>query len=123
MKTAQIVLIIFGVACGLVAMGSWLVLRLGGVTKNEGPTTALIMFGSIVVFGITLTTSSFLRNRTHGVRSIALRSMYLAGVCGVAVLLFFAVVSRGTVFQLGDYDFLLILFACCVFFGRERARA
>jgi len=101
MKAIQVVLIIVGVICGVVAMGSWLVLQLGGVTAKEGPTTALIMYACIAGFGITLTTSSFLRNRTKGRRAVAMRAMYLMGVSGLSVLLFFAVVSRGTVFQKG----------------------
>jgi hypothetical protein len=122
MKTVQIVLIIVGVLCGSAAMGCWLVLQLGGVSY-EGPITAAVMYGFVVFFTVALTTSAFLRDRAKGLGSIASRSMYLVGVCGIPFLLFIAVISLGGVFRMGGYDCLLILFASFIFFGRERAKA
>ncbi|MEP6534041.1 MAG: hypothetical protein ABJF23_01895 [Bryobacteraceae bacterium] len=120
MKVIQVVLMTASVPCGFAAMGCWVLLQLGGVTSNEGPTTALIMYGSAALFGITVAIAAFLQNPRKGVNAIALRSMYLSGVCGLPVLLSYAVVSRGAVFQMAEYDCLLILFGCFAVFLRRK---
>src|ERR1700747_1050546 len=76
---------------------------------------------SVLVFAA-LGISAGLRNRIDGIHSIAIRTLFLCGICGLLVLLFFLLTSRG--FRIGILPYCLVGAVVCgaLLFRRQEIR-
>jgi Ca2+/Na+ antiporter len=109
------------VFCGGAAMGCWLLTQAdAAITPQEGPRTVATLLGSSLAFLTTLAGSSFLGHRKQGIRAVLRSTVFLVGTCGLCVLVFFVVTSRGLIFKFGALPFfvLLVSLACVALFWR-----
>ena len=109
------------VVCGGAAMGLWVLTQSdAGITPQEGPRTLAIMFGSSIAFVAALTGSAFLAHQKKGFRIVLRCSLFLIGVGGLSVLVFFVLTSRGLIFGFGPLPLtvLLISLICVALFWR-----
>jgi len=111
MTITRMVLFIAALGSGLIGMG---LLQLGGVTREQGPGTFLTMVGTAVVAVVALGTAAFLKERKHGFRAVLLRTLFLVGVCGLAVSAPFVVLSRGELLGITSVFILLLMLYCIV---------
>lgn len=117
--------IMFAVAlvCGIAAMGCWVLTQAdAAITKEQRPMTIFIMSLSSVLFVLVHATSAFLSNKGTGVRTIITRTLFLMGLCGVLVVLFFVAVSVGRIFLFGPLPAVLLLasISCALLFRQKR---
>ena len=110
MTIIRTVLFILALLCGLVGMGCWTLLQLGGVTRDQGPGTFLTMCASAAVAAIALGAMAFLRERKHGFSAVLQRTLFLVAICGLAVSAPFTILSRGEMIGV-PFLFLLVLVA------------
>jgi fucose 4-O-acetylase-like acetyltransferase len=126
MKLIHRALFAVALLCGITAMGSW-VLTQGdaAITKEEVPMILLIMSLSSVLFVLLHATSAFLANKGKGVRAIVTRTLFLMGLCGVVVVLFFVATSVGRIFLFGPLPTVLPLvsISCALLFRPNRIAA
>ncbi len=126
MKLIHRALFTVALLCGITALGCW-VLTQGdaAITKEEVPMTLLIMSLSSVLFVLLHATSEFLANKGKGVRAIVARMLFLMGLCGVVVVLFFVATSVGRIFLFGPLPTVLLLvsIACALLFRQKRIAA
>jgi hypothetical protein len=109
MKILQAGLFIVALVCGIAAMGCWIFTQSdAGIPRQEGPLILVIMCLSSVFFVTSLAASAFLQNRMEGARSVARRALFLVGICGILVLLFFIVSSRAMIFKFGPLPSVLL---------------
>jgi hypothetical protein len=106
---------------GITGGRTWVVRSEGGVTKEQDPAAFVIMGVCSVCFFAALGISAGLRNRRDGIYSIANRALFLCGICGLLVLLFFLLASRGL--RIGILPYCLVgAFACgALLFRRQEA--
>ncbi len=75
-----------------------------------------------MLFVLVLATSAFLTNRGRGVRAIVAKTLFLMGLCGVLVVLFFVATSVGRIFLFGPLPsvVLLVSVSCALLFRQKR---
>lgn len=123
MKILHGVLFAVALVCGIAAMGCWVLTQAdAAITKEEGPTTILIMRLSSVLFVLVHATSVFLSNQGQGASAIIARALFLMGLCGVLVVLVFVATSVGRIFLFGPLPTVLLLvsISCALLFRRKR---
>jgi hypothetical protein len=108
---------------GITGVGTWVVRSEGGLTTEEGPAAYLIMGTCSVLFFAALGISAGLRNKIDGIHSIAIRTLFLCGVCGLLVLLFFLLTSRGLRIGILPYCFVGALACGALLFRRREVRS
>ena len=116
MTIIRTLLFVVALLCGLIGMGCWVLLQLGGVTREQGPGTFLTVCGTAAVAVIALGTAAFLRERKHGFRAVLLRTLFLVGVCGLAVSAPFVLLSRGELIGITSVFLLVLMLYYAVFF-------
>lgn len=106
-------------------MGCWVLTQAdAAITKEEGRLTVLIMVFSLAFFALTLGTSAFLAKRAQGFHAIVRRMLFLVGLFGSLVVLFFVATSRGKIFLFSPLpSILLSLFVLSALFFRPRKTA
>jgi len=88
----------------------------GRGTREQGPGTFLTVCGTAAVAVIALGTAAFLRERKHGFRAVLLRTLFLVGVCGLAVSAPFVLLSRGELIGITSVFLLVLMLYYAVFF-------
>ncbi len=94
MKIAQAALGTGAVVGSFASAGCWLLLQLGGVTRSEGPVTALLMYCGAAVLAVCIAAAEYFRERKNGARAIWRRALFLAGAFGLPIPVFYVAVSR-----------------------------
>ena len=125
MKFLHSGLFAIALVCGIAAMGCWVLTQAdAGISKEQGPVIILIVCLSSILFLLPLALSAYLRNKMEGTRSIAVRTVFLVGVCGILVVLFFVVTSRGLIFKFGPFSYILLgAFVCFAVVSRIKMRS
>jgi hypothetical protein len=119
MKLVHAGLIAVALFAGITGGGAWILRSDGTFTKEQGPAALLIISVCTVVFFAALGISAGLRNRIDGVRSITIRTLFLCGICGLLVRLFFLLASRGL--RIGILPYCLVgALACGTLLFRRR---
>jgi hypothetical protein len=110
MKILRGILFAVALICGIAAMGCWVLTQSdAAIPRGQGPLTTLIMSLSSVLFALLHATSAFLSDKGKGVRAIIFSTIYLMGVCGVLVVLFFVMTSVGRIFLFGPLPTVLLV--------------
>jgi hypothetical protein len=115
------VLFLIAIFSGGAAMGCWLLTQSdAGVAPNEGAVIVATLFCSPIAFLAALVGSSFLANRKQGLPTVLRSTLFLIGVCGLCVLAFFVVSSRGAIFLFGPLPSIVLLISllCVTSFWR-----
>jgi hypothetical protein len=119
MKLVHGGLIAIALFCGITGAAAWVLRTEGEFTNEQGPAAYLIMGICTVFFFAALGISAGLRNRIDGIRSITIRTLFLCGICGPLVVLFFLLTSRGL--RIGILPYCLAgAFACGALLFRRR---
>ena len=106
-KVLEVALFAGALVSGIVAMGCWTLTQADAtITPAEGPTVLFIMVAGTVTFFGLLVGAGYVRSKRENGRSPLVEFLFRFGICGAAVILFFAAFSRGMVFR---FDALLIL--------------
>jgi len=123
MKLVHGGLIAVALFVGITGVGTWVLRSEGGFTKEQGPAAYVIMGMCSVFFVAALGISARLRNGIDGINSIAVRTLFLCGICGLLVLLFFLLTSRGL--RIGILPYCLVGALACgaLLFGRREVRS
>jgi hypothetical protein len=108
---------------GITGVGTWVLRSEGEFTKEQGPAAYVIMGMCSVFFVAALGISAGLRNGTDGINSIAIRTLFLCGICGVLVLLFFLLTSRGLRIGILPYCLVGALVCGALLFRRREVRS
>lgn len=126
MRILHTALFIVALICGTAAMGCWILTQADAtITKEQGPITILIMSLSSALFVLALAISALLANKGMGIRTIVAKTLFLMGLCGVLVVLFFVATSVGRIFLFGPLPSLLLLvsISCALLFRRKKIAA
>jgi hypothetical protein len=115
----RVILSSVAVLCGLAATGCFLLLQLGGVTKAEGPATALIMYGAAVGFVASSVGAAYLREERA--KNGWERSLFLFGALGLPAPPFYVAVSNGEALELPQIDLLIAAFVGLIVLFRAKA--
>jgi hypothetical protein len=123
MKILYAILFAVGLACGVTAMGCWVLTQAdAGITKAEGPMTIFVMSLASVTFVLVHAASAILAKKREGARAVLSRMLFLMGFCGVLVVLFFVATSVGRIFLFGPLPtaLLLVSISCVLAFRQKR---
>jgi hypothetical protein len=115
------VLFVIAVLSGGTAMGCWLLTQSdAGITPQEGPMVIALLLGSSLAFLAALIGSSFLGHRKQGPRAVLCCTVFLVGIGGLCVLVFFVATSRGLIFRFGALPSVVLLVSagCVALFWR-----
>jgi hypothetical protein len=111
MLIRNFLLLVLATLGGVGAFGCWVLTQAdAAISPKEGPTVILIVVGCIAIFGGASFISASLSARGQSAIVKVRRTMFLMGVCGAIVVLFFALVSWGRIFMFGPVPTVLLTF-------------
>jgi len=110
MKATQVALFIGALIAGITSMGCWVLTHAdAAVTREEGPTVVLIMLLGLAVSLALLVCAGVLYRE----RPATPRICFLIGLCGLLVMAFFIITSRGAIVQFGAFPKSFLARSAC----------
>jgi uncharacterized membrane protein len=109
----------------IAAMGCWLLTHAdAAITREQVPTTIFVERLSAVLFVLINAASTWLSHKRAWGFAVLKKALYLMGLRGVLVVLFYVATSVGKIFLFGHLPTVLLLvsIACVLLFRQTTAR-